>query len=86
MWRYGEVVPMGNLTHSAKLGGGLHSRSNKKITTFRVFPASQRLKCHLAVSCLVPAPNLSINLKEDGNQGVCTFNNYNQRGMSIEKS
>ncbi|KAH3728147.1 hypothetical protein DPMN_054094 [Dreissena polymorpha] len=61
---------VGNLNHSAKLGGGLHSRSNLKITTFGVFSASQRLKCNLAVSCLVPVPNLSINLKEDGNQAA----------------
>ena len=79
------MVPVGNLTHSAKLGDGLHSRSNLKITTFGVFPASQRLKCHLAVSCLVPVPNLSINLKEDGNQAAFTFINDNQRGMPVEK-
>ncbi|KAH3840117.1 hypothetical protein DPMN_113561 [Dreissena polymorpha] len=67
MWGYGEVVPVGNLIHSAKLGGGLHYRSNLNRTTFGGFLASQRLKCHLAVSCLVPVPNISIILKEDGN-------------------
>ncbi|KAH3802920.1 hypothetical protein DPMN_156617 [Dreissena polymorpha] len=82
---YVEVVSVWNLTHSAKLRGGLHSRSNLKITTFGVFPASQRLKCHLAVSCLVPVPNFSINLKEDGNQAAFIFFNDNQRGMTIEK-
>ncbi|KAH3811378.1 hypothetical protein DPMN_139789 [Dreissena polymorpha] len=81
---YGEVVPVGNLTHSAKLGGGLHPRSNIKITAFGVFPASQHVKCHLAVSCLVPVPNLSINVKEDENQAALTFIIENQRGMPIE--
>ncbi|KAH3888037.1 hypothetical protein DPMN_012059, partial [Dreissena polymorpha] len=46
---------------------------NVRITT------SQRLKCHLAVSYLVPVPNLSINLKEDGNQASFAFINDNQR-------
>ncbi|KAH3878078.1 hypothetical protein DPMN_001960 [Dreissena polymorpha] len=32
------------------------------------------------VSCLVPVPNLSIKLKEDGNQAAFTFINDNQRG------
>ncbi|KAH3736024.1 hypothetical protein DPMN_042584 [Dreissena polymorpha] len=82
---YGEALPVGNLTLSTKLGGGLDSRSNLKITTFGVFPASQRLQCHLAVSCLVLVSNLSINLKEDGNRASFTFNNDNQRGMSMEK-
>ncbi|KAH3786818.1 hypothetical protein DPMN_164929 [Dreissena polymorpha] len=82
---YGEVVLVGNSTHLAKLRGGLHSRSNLKITTLGVFPASQRLKCHMAVSCLVPVPNLSINLKEDGNQATLTFINDNERSTPIEK-
>ncbi|KAH3751575.1 hypothetical protein DPMN_186142 [Dreissena polymorpha] len=84
-WGYGKVVPVRNLTHSAKLGGWLHSRSNLKITTFWVFPTSQTLKCHLAVSCLVPVPNLSKNLKEDGKKAAFTFINDNQRGMPMEK-
>ncbi|KAH3785744.1 hypothetical protein DPMN_163837 [Dreissena polymorpha] len=64
--------------------GFIHSRSNLKINTFGVFPASQRLKCHLAVSWLAPVPNLSINLKEDGYQAAFTFIDDNQRGMPIE--
>ncbi|KAH3852584.1 hypothetical protein DPMN_095096 [Dreissena polymorpha] len=85
MLGYGEVVPVGNLTHSEKLGGGFHSRGNLKITIFGVFPASQLFKWHLAVSCLVPVPNLSINLKKNGNQAALSFINYNQRGMPIEQ-
>ncbi|KAH3728011.1 hypothetical protein DPMN_053956 [Dreissena polymorpha] len=46
---------------------------------------SQRLKCHLAILCLVPVPNLSINLKEDRNQAAFTFIKDNQRGMPNEK-
>ncbi|KAH3819920.1 hypothetical protein DPMN_121664 [Dreissena polymorpha] len=45
--------------------------------------ASQRLQCHLAVSCLVPVPNLSINLKEDGNQAAFAFINDNQRVVKL---
>ena len=34
-WGYVEVVPVVNLIHSAKLGGGLHSRSNMTRTIFK---------------------------------------------------
>ncbi|KAH3864230.1 hypothetical protein DPMN_027246 [Dreissena polymorpha] len=42
-------------------------------------------KCHLSVLFLVPVANLSIHLKEDGNQAAFTFINDYQRGMPVEK-
>ncbi|KAH3797220.1 hypothetical protein DPMN_150797 [Dreissena polymorpha] len=48
------------------------------------FPSVTSLKCHLAVSCLVPVPNLSINLKEDENQAAFTFINDNQGAQNYK--